>query len=76
MKKKMSTIAIAKKQIQAENGVVILPLKEYQRLLKNAVPTFYLSGKEASDLDRLAKKTLCDYKNGKTKKISSLRDLM
>lgn len=49
----MNTITIQKSKIKEEKGAVILPLKEYQKLLERAVPAYYLSGKEAEELDRL-----------------------
>jgi hypothetical protein len=39
------------------------------------VPTYYLSGEEAEDLDRLVEEGLKEYREGRTKKIGSLADL-
>lgn len=39
------------------------------------VPTYYLSGKEAEELDRLVEEGLKDYREGRTRKIKSLADL-
>ena len=36
-----NTIIISRKNIQKEKGIVILPLKEYQKLYERAVPTYY-----------------------------------
>jgi len=58
-----------------KGGVVILPLKEYQKLYKRAVPTYYLSGKEAKELDKLVEEGLREYREGKCKSIESLADL-
>ena len=71
----MATISISKSKVQKNKGVVILSLREYQKLLEQAVPTFYLKGKEAKRLDRLVKDGLKEYRAGKTKKINSLADL-
>lgn len=71
----MTTIAIPKIKIQREKGVVILPLDEYRRLCESAVPTYYLEGKAAKDLDKLVKKGLEDCRKGKCKTIKSLADL-
>ena len=49
----MVTITIPKNLIKDEGGVVILPLKEYQKLCEMAAPTYYLKGKAAKDLDKL-----------------------
>jgi hypothetical protein len=55
--------------------VVILPVKEYLKLIESFVPAHYLSGRAARDLDLLAKQGLRDYRLGRTKKIKSLADL-
>lgn len=71
----MSTIPISKKRIKDEGGIVILSLKEYQRLSERAVPTYYLKGKAARDLDKLVERGLKEYRAGKTRTIKSLADL-
>lgn len=71
----MRTTTIPKNTIDKKNGVVILPLKEYERLRSQAVPTYYLSGKTAQDLDMLVEKGLHDYQTAQTKKIRALSDL-
>ncbi|MFA5994916.1 MAG: hypothetical protein WCW27_06680 [Patescibacteria group bacterium] len=58
-----------------QDGMVILPLEEYNRLKQQAVPTYYLKGKAAQDLDQLVTTSMQDYRQGKTKKITSLADL-
>ena len=75
--KKMSAITISKKQIDDQRGVVVLPIEEYQRLVleASAVPVEHVSPKEVARLDKMAKKALRDYKNGKLKKLTSLADL-
>jgi hypothetical protein len=52
-----------------------LPLKEYQKLLASAVPTYYLKGKAAIKLDRLIEKGLQEDRERKTRTIRSLADL-
>ncbi|MEK7576762.1 MAG: hypothetical protein AAB482_03655 [Patescibacteria group bacterium] len=71
----MDTITIQKSKIKEQKGVVILPIGEYQKLLERAVPTYYLSGKEAEKLDKLYEDGMREYKAGKTRKIKSLADL-
>ena len=71
----MQTISIQKSKINRTGGVVILPLKEYQRLKELAVPTYYLKGKAATDLDRLVDRGLMAHQKGKTKILRSLTDL-
>ena len=55
--------------------MVLLSLKEYKKLSEQAVPIYYLKGKEAEELDELVKEGLKDYKAGRTKRIKSLADL-
>lgn len=71
----MSIVTISKKKIQKQGGVVVLSLREYQKLREQAVPTYYLRGKEAKALDDLVEKGLKDYRGGKSKTIKSLADL-
>lgn len=58
-----------------EEGVVILPLKEYRAMQERAVPTYYLMGKKARDLDKLVEGGLKEHREGKTRRITSLADL-
>lgn len=62
----MSAITISKSKVAKEAGVVVLPLKEYERLLRAAVPTFYLTGKAARDLDTRVEEGLREHREGKT----------
>jgi len=71
----MATITISKTKVKKEGGIVILSLKEYQKLCERAAPTFYLKGKEAEKLDKLVEEGLRDYRKGKCKSIKSLADL-
>jgi len=71
----MATITINKAKIDKDKGVVILSLKEYERLVRNNIPTYYLTGKAAKDLDKLVEEGLKEHKAGKTKTIKSLADL-
>lgn len=71
----MSAINISKNKVKKEGGLVILPIKEYERLQASAAPTFYLRGKKASKVDILVKKGLKSYRAGKTKILHSLADL-
>ncbi|MBI2888420.1 MAG: hypothetical protein HYY10_00675 [Candidatus Liptonbacteria bacterium] len=71
----MATIVVRKEKIQKEKGVVILPIKEYQKLLERAVPEYCLTGKAAKDLDKLVEEGLKAERAGKTRIIESLADL-
>jgi len=70
-----NSITISRKTVQKKGGIVILPLREYRKLCERAVPTYYLKGKEAEELDKLVKEGLRDHNLGKTRKIKSLADL-
>ena len=69
----MATITISKSKVEKQKGVVILSLREYQKLLEQAVPTYYLEGKEAKAVDKLVKDGLKEYREGKTIAADSLR---
>ncbi|MBI2577635.1 MAG: hypothetical protein HYV77_02215 [Candidatus Wildermuthbacteria bacterium] len=75
MAKQSDTITISKKYIEKRGGVVILGLKEYQKLCEQAAPIYQLHGKEAKELDELVREGMREYKAGKTTKIKSLNDL-
>ncbi len=72
----MTTITIRKEKIEKQKGMVILPLKEYERLLASAVPTHYLSGKSAKRLDKLVENGLKAYRAGKTVSASSITEAL
>jgi len=59
-----NSIIISRKAIGKE-GLVILPLREYQKLKKQTVPTYHLKGKEAEKLDKLVEEGLKEYRAGK-----------
>jgi len=70
-----NSITISRETIQKKGGIVILPLREYRKLCERAVPTYYLKGKKAEELDKLVKEGLRAHNLGKTRKIKSLADL-
>lgn len=70
-----NSITISREAVRKKGGIVILDLKEYQKLRERTVPTYYLKGKEAKKLDRLVEEGLRDHYLRKTRKIKSLRDL-
>ena len=65
-------ITISKAEVKEKDGVVILPLKEYRRLLARGVPEVYLTGKAARDLDKLVAQGLREHREGKTVKAPSI----
>ena len=71
----MANVTINKTKIEKQKGVVILPIRDYLELLKDAAPTIQLSGAAARQLDRLVEEGLKEHKAGKTKTIKSLADL-
>lgn len=72
----MNTITISKTNIKKAGGIVILPLKEYERLSQMAVPTYYLKGKAAVELDKLVEGGLDEHRNGETIHASSLQEAL
>lgn len=72
----MTTISISNEKIFKQKGVVILPIKEYQKLCEMAVPTFYLKGKEAEDLDKLVENGLKEYRAGKCIGAKSMEEAL
>ena len=72
----MATITITNEKIEKQGGVVILSLKEYQKLCEMAVPTYYLKGKMAEKLDRLVEEGLKEYERGETIEATSLKEAL
>lgn len=72
---KNNSINISKKKITESGGVVILPIHEYEDLKRRAVPEYYLTGKEAEEIDKLVEEGLKEYEQEKCKTIKSLADL-
>ena len=72
----MATVTVNKRNIQKQKGIVILPIAEYRRLIKRSVPTYYLTGKEAENVDKLVNEGLREYKAGKTIEARSLTDAL
>jgi len=68
-------ITLSKETIRKKQGVVILSLREYEKLRESATPTYYLNGKNAKDLDNLIEQGIKEYQKGKCKTIKSLADL-
>jgi hypothetical protein len=75
-KRDKNLIIISEKEIQKKGGVVILSLREYRKLCERAVPTYYLKGKEAEELDKLVEEGLREYKEGRTISASSLKEAL
>ena len=70
-----ATVRVSAERVARKKGVVILDLEEYQQLCKRAVPTHYLTGKAADRLDKVVEEGLKEYREGKTRKITSLAEL-
>ena len=69
-------ISLSKSTILEQNGMVILPLAEYEKLRQNVAPTYYLQGKEAEKLDNLVRDGMKEYRAGKTIKAGSLDEAL
>jgi len=72
----MAIVTVSKTKVKKEGGVVILSLKEYERLREQAIPTYYLKGKEAKALDKLVAEGLKGYKAGNTVSARSLTEAL
>lgn len=72
----MATVTINREKIEKRGGVVILSLKEYQKLCEMAVPAYYLKGKKAEELDRLVEEGLREHERGETIKATSLKEAL
>ncbi len=72
----MATITLRKDRVERSKGLVILPLKEYHRLLTRSVPTYHLTGKAAERLDKLAEEGLQESREGKTIRAGSLKEAL
>lgn len=72
----MNTITLPKEKIEKAEGLVILPVEEYEKLRQASVPTYYLSGKEAEELDKLVEQGLKDHKAGKTIRAKSIGEAL
>lgn len=70
-----ATLLKHKKVATKARGTVTLSVKTYRQLLDAAIPTYYLTGKEATALDKLVKEGLREHAEGKTRTIRSLADL-
>lgn len=72
----MTTATLRKKAAAGDPSVVVLPLKEYRRLIAASVPVVQLKGKAARDLDNLVEKSLREYHAGKTIRAASLSEAL
>jgi hypothetical protein len=70
-----ATLLKLKKTAAKSRGTVTLPVKTYRQLLDAAIPTYYLTGKAATDLDKLVEEGLREHAEGKTRTLRSLADL-
>ena len=72
---KHNTITIPSSRAK-KGDLVVISRKEYEEMKSNTIPSIYLSGKKASELDKRVSKAVSDHKAGKTKKINSLADVV
>jgi len=68
-------ITLSKEIIHKKQGVVILSLREYEKLRESAMSTCYLEGRGAKELDKLIEQGIKECQKGKCKTIKSLEDL-
>lgn len=72
----MTTVVLKKSNVEKQKGVVVLPIKEYERLLARTIPTYYLAGKEAERADVLVERGMQEYRAGKTIEARSVREAL
>lgn len=72
----MNTVTLPKEKIEKMGGLVILPVEEYEKMRMAAVPTYYLHGKEAEELDKLVERGLKNHKAGKTIRARSIDEAL
>ncbi len=72
----MSSITIKKATVEKEDGVVVLPLREYRRLVAASLPAYLLRGTAADDLDGLVEEGLREHLEGKTIVADSLHSAL
>ena len=73
----MTTAIITRGPIQVgKEPVVILSLKEYHELCERVYPTYQLKGKAATDLDKLVKEGMKEYRAGKCVSASSMTEAL
>jgi len=63
-------------QESLKKGVVILGIEEYRKMRKAAIPTCYLAGRAAKDIDELVEYGLEEHEKGKTIKASSMGEAL
>ena len=68
-------ITTSRAAVEKQGGVVVLPVKEYKRLLAASVPEYFLTGRAATRLDKLVAEGLRAHREGKTRRLRSLADL-
>lgn len=66
----MTTITIPKNLIKNDD-LVVLPRKEYEKMKTQMIPTFYLKGKSAKNLDKRVNEALKEYREDKTELLQS-----
>ena len=71
-----ATISRLKRAAAKARGSVVIPAKRYRELLEAAIPTYYLTGKAASDLDKLVAEGLREHAEGKTIVASSISEAL
>jgi len=59
-----------------KKGVVLLDLEEYKKMRASRIPTYYLEGEEAKELDKLVEEGLKEYERGETVEAPSLREAL
>lgn len=76
IKKSKNINIVIPKSLIKEEDFVVMPRKEYEYMKASMIPSFYLKGRDARDLDSRVSKALKEHKDRKTIRIKSIADLM
>lgn len=74
MKTAIKKILTIPKSITGKEDLIIIPRSQYEQIIANAIPSFYLKGKSARLLDNRVKKGLKEHKEKKIIKAGSLSE--
>lgn len=73
---KFDSAVIAVPKSALKQGVVIMDLEEYEKTRAHFVPTYYLAGKHAENLDKEVDEAMREYRAGKTMRAGSIREAL
>ena len=72
MKTVIKNLLTLSKSVTGNEELVVMSRKQYEQIMANMIPSFYLKGKAARFLDNRVKRGLKEHKEKKTIKAGSL----